>query len=72
MPEQKANPVIMCRTHLYIISVDLLLANYNQGEVSIDYVKINKNFDMYCLLDVFHIIQHCLMATEILENLNDL
>lgn len=72
MSEQKVNPVIIHRAHLHMISVDLLLANFNLGEVSSDCVKINKNLDMNLLLNMFHVIQHCLIITEMLGDLNDI
>lgn len=55
-----------------MISVDLLLANYILGKVSPDCVKINKNPDMNLSLNIFHVVQHCLIITEMLGNLNDL
>lgn len=57
VPEQRGNHVIICRIHLYMVSVDLLLANYILGKVSPDWVKINKNPDMKLSLKIFHLVQ---------------
>lgn len=55
--EQKVNHFIICRIHLHMNSVDLLLANYILGKVSPDWVKINKNPDINLPLKILHLVQ---------------
>lgn len=56
LSEQRVNPVIICRIHLHMISVDALLASYYLGEFSSDCIKINKNLDINVLLNIIIII----------------
>lgn len=69
--EQKVIPVIIRRTHLDMFQQFCFLQTII-WERFLQTVKINENLAMNLLLNIFNLIQHCLIVTEMLGNLNDL